>query len=220
MFTVYTGKATGKTLDQQIAEYQAKLDQAKANIEICYDFVKAGRYELSPEWKEAILQHPRTKQEILGAEELIQEFYLTEDEEEFSPDEFQTVRWAIVMGLSSYLRKRTIELALQKSKAGELDQIIPLLSPEETARVFENTLIACYPNPNDFIVEYKQFREWHYHGDALERNTFSFWTDLLNQHSRVGGLLEYLQQKKEELKQTPFLERIDRLRGIETELSE
>ncbi|MFA6461698.1 MAG: hypothetical protein WCV90_05485 [Candidatus Woesearchaeota archaeon] len=199
MLTVLPGGTNRTSLDQEISNYRDKLDQAKSNIDVCYGFIKSKRYELSPTWKEEITHYPRTEQKVLEIEEIIQDFYMREEGEEFASEEFQLARWAIVMGLSTYLRARTIELVIHKAKRGEIDKMVSLISEEETARLFDNTLQSCYPDPNDFVVEYKQFREWHYKGDELERNSFSFWTDLLNHHSRIGAYLEVLQRRKEDL---------------------
>jgi|GEM_PF-2956905 len=195
-------KKTPFILDRELDETESGLAAVKTYIDHFYRIVEENQVKEFPNLNACLLQTSRTNWRIPEIDDLITDFYCREESEEFPEGEFQLARCAIAMGLAPYFRYRTLELALIQAKLDPSPDLAPrrmILDEADLAQALDGTLNLCYPDPNDFVFEFRKFREWHSSSDQIKRLSFSYWTDLINYHLQLSFYLGYLQHRKEDL---------------------
>ncbi|PIZ52061.1 hypothetical protein COY27_01760 [Candidatus Woesearchaeota archaeon CG_4_10_14_0_2_um_filter_33_13] len=179
-------------LEEYTLQLHEHLEGIRATVDVLYNAIRDGSAIKGSKLEKTILQTKQTLFDPLDEEEIISDFYVS-DSKEFTKNEFPMTYAAIAFELARY----------HKFRVGEnLGAVITLAEPAVT-QIISDYLPQMYSDPNDFLLEYKTFKNWHEtSSEPLQRNAFTFWMDAMVHYCIVSAIYHQIfEQETTDLKE-------------------
>ncbi len=179
-----------RELDAMIRERQKNVQITYKNVERVYEIITGGLITENNPVYNAIVNRKKISYPLKSAQEIIWDHYFSESEE-YSSNEFDDVYQAMAFGLGDVCAHRLKERGAVKETTrikGEINEYI------------YGGIKSVYHNPNDLIVEYDFFKEWHEEEPTeLKAKALTFFMDMLWIHAYTIKEKENLLNLKKEL---------------------